>query len=477
MKKKMSHSLMTNLLFAAIVIALIAAVFLLNAILLVLSNRYPLNVDLTSNAAYEIGDETKLLLRSLDEPVEIYVLTTEDRLTRNSYYDQARRVLGQFVLYSDNVTVTYVDTAADPTFAAGYPELSLNEADLIVRSGDKYRHMLFANLFHYNVVDGSLVIAASRAEEAVASAIVSVTSDRVVRIALLTGHGETDVSSFANILIDNNYEVHSVNLTTTPSLDEYDAAMLMAPTADLSEEALRKLDAWLYNDGDYGRVLLYAASPAQTALPNLDAFLSEWGIAFTEGAIFETKADMTVQYQPYYPIVEYGQNKYTDMLKDSSMPLVMPLSRPMEVLFTAKNGYYVETLLNFSATSGVRPADAGADFTADDATRHGPMPALVVSTFTATGGSSGVIAVSSVDVFNGDMLYSASYSNLEYMLNLLGDKTERSDIINIEPKSLSGKTLNITGRQVVTLMVVLVFVLPLLLLGCGVLVWLRRRNK
>ena len=53
MKKKLSghRGWKMNALFALLIALLFVAVFLLNAVALVLSNRYPLSVDLTANAA------------------------------------------------------------------------------------------------------------------------------------------------------------------------------------------------------------------------------------------------------------------------------------------------------------------------------------------------------------------------------------------------------------------------------------------
>ena len=67
MKKKLSghRGWKMNALFALLIALLFVAVFLLNAVALVLSNRYPLSVDLTANAAYEIGEETKAVLATL----------------------------------------------------------------------------------------------------------------------------------------------------------------------------------------------------------------------------------------------------------------------------------------------------------------------------------------------------------------------------------------------------------------------------
>jgi ABC-type uncharacterized transport system involved in gliding motility auxiliary subunit len=164
------------------------------------------------------------------------------------------------------------------------------------------------------------------------------------------------------------------------------------------------------------------------------------------------------------------------------MPFLMPLARPMEVLFTARDGYYVETLLYFSAGSGVRPADAGDDFNADHATRRGPIPALVVSGFHAVSNDdsplrSTIVFSSSVGVFDATALQNTSLTNAEFMLNLLGDLTDRDDLFNIQPKSLSGRTLGITSAQASALGVILVGIVPVVILLAGITSWLVRRYK
>ena len=195
--KKLSHSIKLNALFAVIAASLMVALFLINAIALRLSERYPLQIDLTANALYELGDETKQMLANISVPVEIFVLSDEGGFGGSNYLSQAKRVMDWYPRYSGNISLRYVDYAADPAFAANYPDLSLSQGDIIVKSGEKTRHIIAANLFHYTYQqDGSLAISASRAEEALSSAIINVTSGDMVKIAVLSGYGTTDASLF-----------------------------------------------------------------------------------------------------------------------------------------------------------------------------------------------------------------------------------------------------------------------------------------
>jgi len=489
--KKLSHSLKVNILFAVIVVSLIAAAILVNAIALRLSERHNLNFDLTAGALYEIGEETKTFLASLDTPVQIYVLSDEGGFSGDRYLVQAKRIIDQFPRFSSYITLEYIDYASNPMFAANFPEFPLSHGDLIIHSGetrDGVRHLPAVNLFYFTATpDGSIRVLSSRAEEAITSAIMSVVSDESLKIALLTGNGAAGGSLFASLLMDNNYEVHNVELATAV-LDEYDAAMLFSPTIDLSESVIRNLEAFLYNNGQYGKLLFYTAGATQGHLPNLETFLSEWGIGLSEGAVFETNADRTYQFQPFYPIVMYETGSFSyalqlfDMLRDPSMPVLMPLAKPMELLFTSRDGYFVETLLYFSESSGVRPSDAGEVFNAEQATKRGPMPALVTSGFFAVSPegaerSSTIVVSSSTAMLDGIAFQNTSLNNAEYLLNLFNDILGRESIINIQPKSLAGRTLGVTSAEASMLGIVLVGIIPLVILLAGIVLWLIRRYK
>ena len=54
---------------------------------------------------------------------------------------------------------------------------------------------------------------------------------------------------------------------------------------------------------------------------------------------------------------------------------------------------------------------------------------------------------------------------------------EREGVVNIQSKTLAGKTLGVTSAQATTLGVVLAGVVPLCILAAGVVVWLVRRYK
>ncbi len=473
-----------KLLFIALVVLMVIGTFLVNLIAIQLGERYPLTLDLTVNAAFEAGEETKALVRSLDRDVEIFVLATEDGFSGSSYLLQAQRMIEQYPSLSPRVTLTYVDYVFDPTFASRYPDLDLSEGDVLVTSGDRTRQLKLADLFNYTYTQGgSPTIESSRAEEAVTSAILHIVSGDPVRVAVLKGNGMAEMTAFIDLLVENNYEVTEVNLVMDTLDDSYDLAILLGPQIDLSEDAINKLDAFLYNDGAYGKTLLYTADVTQDALPNVETFLKEWGVLIEGGAVFETTPERTYKYQPYYPTAAYADETYRNMLIDASAPMLMPLARPLELDFEARGDQVNEVLLQFTETSGVRPSEAVDSFSVEQAERWGPMPALILTshrdygTTGTTQSRSNLVVSASTAMLDAFSIQNTSLANSEYLLNLFNDLCERTDVVTIKPKSLAGKTLAINTAQANTLGILLAGVLPFGILATGIVIWLIRRYQ
>lgn len=482
--KKIRYSSKMNALFALLIVLVLGIAFFFNAVTLVLSNRYPLSIDLNANAAYEIGEETRAMLEGLTEEVVIYVLATEDMFDGSAYTIQARSILNQYPKYSRYVTLQYVDSAQDPSVAARFADLTLSEGDILVTAKDNVQQILLSNLFNYtySATTGGLVIESSRAEEAVTSAIANVLSDHTVRLGVLTGNGVKDMSVLVSLLRDNGYEVEEISLLTG-DFSQYDGLMLFAPTVDLSEDVLVRLDEFLYNGGEYGKTLLYTADATQAELPNTETFLREWGVVVGDGAVFETTAERTYGYQPYYPVVAYAEEELSGKLKDQNTPFLSPLAKPLRLLFSARDTRYTQELLSFYETAGVRPSDADDQFTASQAEIWGPMPAMVLASVRVYGTSgvtqsqSNLLVSASTEAFSSTALQNSSVSNMEYLLNLFNDLFEREDAVKIESKSLSKATLGVTTQQANFLGALLAGVIPGLILVAGIVVFLVRRYK
>ncbi|MBR0598371.1 Gldg family protein [Sinanaerobacter chloroacetimidivorans] len=476
----------TKFYFWAFLLLLVIIVFLLNAIMGVLHERYPISVDLTKDGLYEISPESKAFIADLQNPVEIHVLAKENDFVGDStYMAQANEIIRQYEKYGKNISLNYVNYVADPTFSSQYPDVIMSHGDILISSNGKHRVITTKELFNYTYdSNGRSAIASSKADQVLASAILNVISDDPTLVTILTGSGEYTMSSFATLLKNNNFEVVTANLITEDLDPECKFAVLIAPHTDLSQDVIKKLDEFLYNNGNYGKTLLYTADAEQKPLPNLEAFLREWGIQIEDGAVFETDEKRVYNYHPFYAAADYAEEEYRDMLRDRNSPMLMPISRPLETLYEYRNNNSVKVLLEFGKTAAVRPSDAPESFTQKDASVRGPFPALVLASYAIKDKSTGkvekqsnIIVSGSSGMLDGYSIENDSLSNSEYLLNLFNTLSEKKDSVKIQSKTITGRELNISTSQANWLGLVFALLIPLAIFAVGIAVWLYRRHK
>lgn len=486
MKKLINKKTGLKGIFILIILLCLVAVVLINVIATVLDSRYNLSIDLTKNHLFELDKATIEYISSLEKPVHIQMLAKEETFVEVSTYNaQANEILRQFEKNSKAITLSYVDYIKDPTFPSKYPDLKMKHGDILVSSGEAHRLIETESLFNYTTTaTGQIAIASSKAEETICAAILNVTSDETIKVSVLTGHAEYTMPSFVKLLENNNYELVLQNLITEDINPEAKFALLITPKTDLNELELECLENFLYNNGEYGKTLLYFAGPEQGELSNLDVFLKEWGVAIGDGAVFETDANRVYNYHPFYPVVDYIDIIFANMVQSKNMPMLVPLSRPLKVLFEYRGNNSTSVLLEFAKSTGVRPSDAPENFVAEDATWVGPIPAMVMASKKIPDKSTGktrfqsnIIVSGTAGVIDSYIIDNPALMNAEYLLNIFNTLSERENVIKVKSKSITGNSLNITRQQANTLGIVFIVVIPMLILGAGAVVWLSRRYE
>jgi hypothetical protein len=422
----------------------------------------------------------------LSKPVTIYILAKEETFVNTSEYNAlANETIRQFERNSGSISLVYVDYVRDPTFAASYQGLIMKHGDILVVSSEKNSLVKTEELFNYVAgPTGELSIASSRAEEALYTAIIGVTSDDPIPAAVIFGHGEYTMNDFSALLEKNNYTLTTQNMMTGTIDPAVKVILILAPKYDFNDEELQKLDDFLLNNGSYGKIILYCADAEQPDLPVLSEFLREWGVMIEDGAVFETNDKRVYNYHPFYAAADYSEDMYAGMLKNIQKPLLMPISRPLRVIFDYRNNYSVKTLLEFAASAGVRPKDAPATFTADDAVRRGPIPALALCAYSVRNRETGktdkasyIVISGSTGMLDGYAVNNPSFSNAEYLINLLNSLSDRKDIIPFTPKTFGGAGLMLSRTAVNVLGAIFIIVLPVMIMAAGLFVWVKRNRS
>lgn len=474
-KTPLSRNQRFRYLSTAITAAVAVALVLLNLVTTYLTNRYPLTIDLTSDQVFQLTGQSKEYLAGLSQPVTLTVLNSRDSFeSSGSYYHQALQVLEQYAKLSDNITLEYVDLLKNPAVASQYGDLNVGVSDIVVSGPNGSKVLTAYDLFNIESSYYGGYIASSKAEQALTSAIVGVTSGASAKAAFLTGHGEQYPSAFAQLLTSNNLEVTTLSPAVEEIPQDVDLLLMCAPTNDPDQEVLDKLSAFLSQEG---KTLLYFADVGQPQLPRLSQFLAQWGIQVEEGTLFETDNTKIVNFNPYFSVTQISDYTLTGTMQDTSIPLTLPFARPLSTLFQQSMGRTVTVLLRSSQSSGLLPPDAGEDWQPAQEDLVGETPIAVLSQQSFEDGSSSqVVVISSLTALSDNLLSSGSFSNADYFLSVINSLTGREDVISIQAKTLGGQELGINTSQAITIGLFFLILLPAATLVCGLVIWLRRRH-
>lgn len=464
-----------------ITLGVVAAAVVLNVLVGVLMDRYPLSIDLTSDSIYGISDETIDYIHNLDQDVTIHVLATRESLTASyDYMDlvQAGKTLDAFVKNSDKITVDYIDLAANPTFAANYPDYDLNAYDVIFESaaadgsGGNVAVLNFSEMFDYSYDENQNLVSSSHVEQSVLNEILYVVSGVRPKIAFIGGFGELASDNLQTLIKSNNYEAVDWNLLTEDAPKGTEIAVWFGPENDPDEDTLKKLDTFLAGGG---KLLLftdpYCSSGKQ---PVLSAFLAEWGLGALDGFAFETDTSKTIGMTEYLPIVEFDDTEYSSGLENSGTYVAFYLARPLEILFESKGDLSTRVLLSLSETSGYHDASLINNYTLQESDIVGNVTVAAESENASTGGK--IFFFGSTYSFDSDFLTTSTLSNAEYIVGVLNKLTERGDTITIAPKNLTGEANTMTDSNVIVTSIIFIIVIPLCVLGAGIWMLVRRHR-
>lgn len=478
LREKMKSNQFRHGTMATVAIALfLVLVILINIVASLAVERWDLKLDLTSSGVYELSDETLTALESVTTPVTITVLSSELEFTStNDYFAQANETIKLFAKHNSNITVEYVDPVKDPTVLSTYSQFDPTAKDIIVTSDLRSLYISYMDLFNITVdSSGSFyTIASSKAEYTVASTILGSVVTTQPSVITLTGHGEDTLTDLSDYLSANNFKTSTADLTTAGIPEDTDVIIIANPQRDYTEEDLRKLDEFLFNDGNYGKNLVYFANSQQPSLENLEAFLSEWGIQVQDSTLLETNAQRIYNYNYYFAQVNYTDTEMAGSLASSGVYPAVLQSRGI----TAKNdsSYGTTVLLSLSGTSVQIPADAGTDV---DVSKYeqAAWPVAIMGTRSTTEAESNVVVFGSTTFVDASLLKNTSVTNGDYIINLFNTLTQRDDAVPMTTKTLGGTYYSITSGQANFLTILFLGIVPLAVLACGTVVWLRRRHQ
>ncbi|MGN1102678.1 MAG: Gldg family protein [Huintestinicola sp.] len=492
-----------------IIVLVVAIVVAINIITGLLMKRYPIKLDLTSDKRYELCDETIEALKNLDTDVDIAVIYPKEAFESlaNYYgvpYDMIPEILEKYQIYAKDgngsINVEYIDSTKDPDKVNKYSKYyngELSDGYVVVYANEQVKVTHIAQMFtsgsqsYYQQSNGIQFVG----ESAITSAILAVTDANPVKAAFMIYADSTQQNlafsmqatysaeqSFEQFLSKNGYEIGYTDIQTNEiSCDDYDIVVLPGIEYDISEDTVDALETFLYNDSKYGKSVVYLGGYIASDMPNLTAFLDKWGIGVDASFINDETNCMTVTLASMgssglVPTVNVSDSEKVGTLPNTTLPIVAPITRAVNVL--DKNTEYVVTeLLKSNGTSYlINPEDS------ENAGENGEYSAAVLSTRELQSGvdilQSNVLAIGSIFMADNTILNNtSSYNNANVLLNIVNGIAGKDDAVIIPQKNLETSTLALTSGQLKGLKILVEWIIPLVVVAAGVVILVRRKNR
>ncbi len=340
--------------------------------------------------------------------------------------------------------------------------------------GDKNRYISINDIYigEVNMYTGRYDVTSFDGEGAITSAIDYVVSEELPQLYLLEGHGEAELpETFSEQIEKENMEVNSLSLLTVDAIPE-DAACIViySPASDISKEEADMLADYAAQGGK----LLVAAGPVEDAtLENLYSLLADYGVEASEGIVVEGDRGHYSLQGPIALLPDMNSHEITDSLIEENYHPNMPISLGLTVTGDSADGTVTELLTTSDTAFSKLAGYAMTSFEKEEGDIDGPF-ALAVSIDT-TGGGKMVWFTSShflEDAYN----MTSSGANVNLGMNALSSLIGESESMSIRSKSLNYNYLTINESTASLLKVMMIGIFPLLYLGAGIYVVMKRRR-
>lgn len=444
-----------------------------------LANRYNKSFDSTANKQFSLSDQTVKAVKGLKRDV------TVSYFGETTQFPQARDLLGRYANLSPKLHVNYIDPVKKPQLAraAGVRQ----EGTIIVNAGLRKEE------------------AKSLTEEEVTGALIRSLKGGERNAYFLAGSGEhglddTGGSGFSTLkeaLERNNYKTHTLNLAqpapqaasgAAPVIGQIkqanveipkDCTVLVVGGPKLAYSPAEVAAIKKYVEGG-GRALFMLDTPLRigsqegAANPELAKLLADWGVTLDNDLALDTSGIGQI-FGLGPEVVMVTNYESQPIVRDfkEGVPTAIPISRTLKTNSTGK--VTVDKLLqtsdnSFSTTNASGPIDPKKG-------TKGPLVLAAAGSYnTGNPNNPGrfVVYGSSMWAANS-FLGSRSIVNRDLALNTFNWLTSDEDLISIRPKEPEDRRLTVSGRGMSTVFWWSVVLMPLTVVGSGLMVWWRRR--
>lgn len=460
---------------------LIVIVVLVLAILVLFNYffaRHHHRFDFTEAKLHSLSDQSVKALKNLKDEVKIKCFFLE----RNFNRAKMENLLKIYNYHSKKIKYEFIDPDKNPGMVKRYD--ITEDGTTTFESRDKESRIT------------------STSEEDITNAIIKVSREKKKAIYFLEGHGEASIEESAERgyslakeeLEKLGYEVKKLSLALSDTFPA-DCSTLVIPGAE--KDLVPNEQETIRNYISKGGRVFFMVDP-ETA-PALKSFLSEYGIQLEDDLIVDTVSRL-MGGDYFMPIV--SEYEYHEITKKFRYATFFPFARSVKKAEEMPEGTSASILAKTSPNSWSERQLTEREVTFDkDKDIAGPIPLAIVVTVQQKEEKKedkaeeeeeketraeeekeedkvkpeGRLAVFGDSDFAANRYYNLS-GNGNFFLNTVNWLAEEADLISIQAKTSSPRTIQLSATQGRMLFFVSIIILPLVVLITGITVWVRRRS-
>lgn len=482
--------------FSTIMVVLaIAIVVVLNVIASAVETRAGLKIDLTSNKIYSLSAQTESNIRSImnkknengEYSNEFVIYSFANDYTQDNLIG---KTLERYAALSNNITLSVLDPAKDSILRNKFTGVGdqVEDKTVVVFNSKKnsFRVIKYEDMYY---TDKENNVSYWTLEQKLTSAFMFLDSGRAqTNVYFLTGHGETvtnvKFSERAKLLKEKleeeNFKVDNIDLAMN-DLRSGDILIVIGPSSDISEQDRDKVIKFLDANGK----ALFFLDPSSSRLKNFEAILDHYMIKFKNEIVCENDESRHTQNSLLDLVPEVISNKeITNGIINSKSSVYAGSCAYLEEYNPSSDLLTVLPLLNTSDRSVCIPYEdyiTGAYENKMSEYTEEKRRCIGLALYQKDSSSMQIDEGTRICVFSSSELAlgerSGSAGNVSLIKNCVNWVDNKTNTISISGVQMNAYELSIADAATVkTLVTIVIIVIPVLILGGGVIIWLRRKN-
>lgn len=423
-----------------------------------LSTLYSVSIDFSKNERNSLSQESIRLVKSLQEPLEITLFISPLHENR----DLLERLFERYQYHQSRIRFRSLNPDLTPGLLRQH-DIRFDGETLIEYQGRSEK--------------------VSRVTESnITNAIQRLMRQGERWLVFLQGHGERnpyretnhDYSLFATQLAGKGFTIENLNLTQTSSIPENtDVLIIASPQVPLLAGEADLLQDYLERGGN----LLWFADPDQTT-DGLERLANKLAIEFLPGVIVDPNSQLIGLNRIDFALVaEYPRHPITQQIQSLSL---FPQAQAIEYA-EGDDIWEQRNFLRSGDTSWSETGTMEGEIFSGDNHDELPGPLNIGITLSRShqldDGSlfeQRVVVIGDADFLSNR--YLGNGSNLELGLNLINWLSHDDNLIAISPRPAPDTRLELSQSQKIVISFTFLLVIPLLLIGTGMRIWLKRRK-